>query len=164
MRTRTLLFALLLVSSVSLAGCGESPKSGPTEPAAKLPPPPPADHIVVDHILIGVRSPSFAQGKRTAVDARTYAHELFQKLQAGGDWDGAKRENSEDGPPGHPGGPYAMANRGVEAAVATGEFKRDGMVPAFGDVGFTLNVGEIGIADYDLRTSPFGYHIIKRVR
>ena len=36
-------------------------------------------------------------------------------------------------------------------------------VPAFGNVGFKLAVGEIGIADYDPKTSPFGYHVIKRV-
>jgi parvulin-like peptidyl-prolyl isomerase len=38
------------------------------------------------------------------------------------------------------------------------------MVPAFGNVGFKLEVGEIGIADYDPLTSKYGYHIIKRVR
>ena len=41
---------------------------------------------------------------------------------------------------------------------------RDRMVPAFGNVGFVLAVGEIGIADYDPVASPFGFHIIKRVR
>jgi parvulin-like peptidyl-prolyl isomerase len=38
------------------------------------------------------------------------------------------------------------------------------MVPAFGNVGFALNVGEIGIADFDPQTSPFGWHIIKRLK
>jgi parvulin-like peptidyl-prolyl isomerase len=38
------------------------------------------------------------------------------------------------------------------------------MVPAFGNVGFALKVGEIGIADYDPHTSPFGWHIIKRLK
>ena len=32
------------------------------------------------------------------------------------------------------------------------------------NVGFNLNVGDIGIADYDAHDSPFGYHIIKRVK
>ena len=30
-------------------------------------------------------------------------------------------------------------------------------------MGFALKVGEIGIADYDPTTSPYGYHIIKVV-
>jgi parvulin-like peptidyl-prolyl isomerase len=37
------------------------------------------------------------------------------------------------------------------------------MVPAFGDVGFTLRVGEIGLAPHDPTTSPFGWHVIKRI-
>jgi parvulin-like peptidyl-prolyl isomerase len=37
------------------------------------------------------------------------------------------------------------------------------MVPAFGNVGFSLAPGEIGMAEYDPRTSPYGWHIIKRL-
>jgi hypothetical protein len=38
------------------------------------------------------------------------------------------------------------------------------MVPAFGDVGFRITVGEVGLADYDAKASPFGLHIIKRIK
>jgi hypothetical protein len=128
---------------------------------AAIEPPPDRgpDRIVVDHILIGVKSPSFPDGKRNAADAKTLAYALLAKLQAGADWATAKREHSEDPPPG---GPYAMANRGVRPA-GRGEYPRDGMVPAFGDVGFALAVGAIGLADHDARTSPFGFHLIRRV-
>lgn len=37
------------------------------------------------------------------------------------------------------------------------------MVPAFGDVGFPLKVGEIGVSKYDPQNSPSGWHIIKRL-
>jgi parvulin-like peptidyl-prolyl isomerase len=37
------------------------------------------------------------------------------------------------------------------------------MAPAFGDIGFALAPGEIGMASFDPRTSPFGWHIIKRI-
>ena len=97
--------------------------------------------------------------RRTEAEARTLAQDLLAKLKAGGDWSAAKRANSEDPPPG---GPYGMSNRGVRAA--SGEVSRDAMVPAFGDVGFSLAVGELGLAPYDARTSPFGFHIIKRVK
>ncbi len=40
---------------------------------------------------------------------------------------------------------------------------RSAMVSAFGDVGFELNVGEIGLATFDADASPFGWHIIKRL-
>ena len=43
------------------------------------------------------------------------------------------------------------------------EYGRGQMVPAFGNVGFKLKLGEIGVADYDAKTSPYGYHVIKRV-
>ena len=59
-----------------------------------------------------------------------------------------------------------MSNIGVEPAADGSEYPRQGMVAAFGNVGFALNVGEIGIADYDptTMTSPYGWHIIKRVK
>jgi parvulin-like peptidyl-prolyl isomerase len=38
------------------------------------------------------------------------------------------------------------------------------MVKSFGDVGFRLKVGEIGVATWDATASPFGWHIIKRVK
>ena len=40
---------------------------------------------------------------------------------------------------------------------------RDGVVRAFGDVGFALEVGEIGMSEYDATASPFGWHIIRRL-
>jgi parvulin-like peptidyl-prolyl isomerase len=38
------------------------------------------------------------------------------------------------------------------------------MVPAFGDAGFPLKVGEIGMASYDSTKSPYGWHIVKRLK
>jgi cyclophilin family peptidyl-prolyl cis-trans isomerase len=43
-----------------------------------------------------------------------------------------------------------------------GFMPRNKLVPAFGDVGFALKVGEIGMAAYDKKTSSFGWHIIRR--
>lgn len=40
---------------------------------------------------------------------------------------------------------------------------RAAMVPAFGDVGFALEVGEVGVASFDEQASPFGWHVIKRL-
>ncbi|MBL7008273.1 MAG: peptidylprolyl isomerase [Planctomycetes bacterium] len=41
---------------------------------------------------------------------------------------------------------------------------RKGMAKAFGDVGFSLQVGEIGMAEYHAIDSRFGWHIIKRIK
>ena len=40
---------------------------------------------------------------------------------------------------------------------------RSGMVRGFGDVAFSLEVGEIGMAKYSVGSSPYGWHIIKRL-
>ncbi|MCP3917122.1 MAG: hypothetical protein GY711_16360 [bacterium] len=40
---------------------------------------------------------------------------------------------------------------------------RSGMVPGFGNVAFSLKVGEVGISAFDADDSPFGWHVIKRL-
>jgi hypothetical protein len=45
-----------------------------------------------------------------------------------------------------------------------GETPRTRMVQGFGDVSFSLKVGEIGMAEYDPQKSPFGWHIVKRLK
>lgn len=44
------------------------------------------------------------------------------------------------------------------------QYARTGLVPAFGDVGFTLEVGGVGLAPFEAKSSPFGWHIIKRLQ
>ena len=44
-----------------------------------------------------------------------------------------------------------------------GDYPASGMAAAFTDVGFSLNLGEIGMAVYDPVKSGFGWHIIKRI-
>jgi parvulin-like peptidyl-prolyl isomerase len=50
-----------------------------------------------------------------------------------------------------------------DAKQATIEHPRAAMVPAFGDVGFSLEINEVGVAEYHEDNSPFGWHIIKRL-
>lgn len=140
---------------------GSTPPAPPRPPGVKKSEP---DHIQIDHILIGVEnlraSPGQFNGKWAAPKAKDIAYDLLARLKAGGDWDAAKKQFSEDPPPG---GPYSMANFGAKPNAAD-EIPRQKMVPGFGNVGFQLDVGEIGIADFDARTSPYGYHIIKRLK
>lgn len=51
-----------------------------------------------------------------------------------------------------------------KATRASQVFPRDEMVPAFGNVGFPLAVGEVGLAPYHPKDSSFGFHIIKRLK
>jgi parvulin-like peptidyl-prolyl isomerase len=117
------------------------------------------DHVQVQHILIGFQGS--VPGKRitrSKDEAKQLAYQLLEQAQAGADFDALVRQNTDDSPPGI----YGMSNRGV--APARGEYARDGMVPAFGNAGFPLAVGAVGIADYDPRTSPYGWHIVKRLK
>ena len=56
-----------------------------------------------------------------------------------------------------------MSNKGVPPDQSKPEYPREGMVKGFGDVGFSLPVGGIGMAKYDSETSKYGWHIIKRI-
>jgi PPIC-type PPIASE domain len=122
-------------------------------------------HITVQHILIGFKdaigfggSPPAKAAARTQDQAKTLAYQVLDMAKKGQDYDALVTQYTDDSPPGI----YKMANSGVTPS-GTDEYSRDGMVPAFGNVGFTLQVGEIGIADYDPTTSPYGWHIIKRI-
>lgn len=138
------------------AAPAEAPTAAPASPAA--PAVPAAEHIRLQHILI-----SFAgkvPGKpvtRTQEEARALATQILDRARKGEDFDALVRAHTDDQAPGI----YGLSNSGV--APAPGEFSRDRMVPAFGDVGFSLAPGEIGMAEYDPVKSPYGWHIIKRL-
>jgi cyclophilin family peptidyl-prolyl cis-trans isomerase len=52
----------------------------------------------------------------------------------------------------------------LDAEYGESGMPRENMAAAFGDIGFTLKVGEVGLAEPDAQKSPFGYHIIKRLK
>lgn len=161
---------LVLASTVVLAEAPASQPSAKPAPAAAAPASPPAEqpaHVTVQHILIGFEGS--VRGKnitRTKEAARSLAAEVLAKAQKGEDFDALVKQYTDDRAPGI----YAMANNDVAIAPlkpgtkASGrEFPRGGMAKSFGDVAFSLKVGEIGMAEYDHANSPFGWHIIKRL-
>ena len=136
---------------------GTSPATAPA--AAPAPPPAAAaEHIKLQHILIAFAGK--VPGKnitRTQDEARALAHQILNRAKKGEDFDSLVRTYTDDRAPGI----YGLANSGV--TPGPGEFSRDRMVPAFGEVGFSLAPGEIGIAEYDPVKSPYGWHVIKRL-
>ena len=117
------------------------------------------DYITVQHCLIGFHGS--VPGKpinRSKEEAQALAKQLFADVKAGANFEEVIHKNTNDSPP----GVYKMANYG-KMTTGKGMFERDGMVPAFGNTGFPLQVGEFGLAEYDSRASPFGWHIIKRI-
>lgn len=122
-------------------------------------------HIAIQHILIGFSgSVENSEVTRSREEAKTLAEDVFAQAKAGKDFDALVEFYTDDKIPGI----YKLANHSV-AGQQKGKDKsqwvweRADMVPGFGDVGFGLEVGEIGISEYDPVKSKLGWHIIKRV-
>jgi hypothetical protein len=152
-----ILTTLACKSSVPASSAPATPApSGATEPAP--PPAPVAEHIKLQHILISFTGKVLGKNiTRSQDEARALAHQILDRAKKGEDFDSLVRTYTDDRAPGI----YGLANSGV--TPREGEFSRDRMVPAFGEVGFSLAPGEIGIAEYDPVKSPYGWHIIKRL-
>jgi hypothetical protein len=158
------MFNILVIFAIALTalGCNSDKETATNKAenaadAAEVAEP---DLIAVQHILIGFQGS--VPGKnitRTKEEARELANKVFKRAQAGEDYDKLVAEYTDDAVPGI----YKMANFGLPADMANGVYARDRLVQAFGDVGFPLEIGGIGLADFDPVKSRYGWHIIKRV-
>jgi hypothetical protein len=138
---------VLVITSV---GCQPTPESN-VLPNGE------AKVITVQHCLIAFQHSLGDQFvARSQDEAKALAEKLLERARAGEDFAEIVKKYTNDAAPGI----YRLANRGVEQR---GAYARGDMVPAFGDVGFALDVGEFGLAAYDPATSQFGWHIIKRI-
>lgn len=113
--------------------------------------------IEVQHILIsfGNKVPG---ATRSQAEAEALAADLYAQIQEGADFDALVREHTNDSHPGI----YGMHKNGTQPSIA-GSRPRSGMVPAFGNVGWRLQVGEVGVAAFSAG-SPYGWHLVKRTR
>ncbi len=156
--TRTALWMTTLM--LVLSACNQSNPSAPTpvDPAkkeeAKMGAEP--DHITVQHVLIAF-SGTGTRATRSKEEAKVLADNVLSWAKGGMAMDELMKKYSDD----TGGGTYKMSNKGIPKRP--GGYERTGMVPAFGNVGFVLEVGAIGMAAFDARTSPYGWHIIKRL-
>ena len=119
-----------------------------------------APKVRVQHILISFsgapRMPSTVT--RTKEEAEALAADLYAQIKSGADFTQLMSENSDDD---RVVGAYTMVLSGP--AVRGQEYPRSGMVPAFGDTGWRLEVDEVGVAPWDRSSSPYGWHIVKRL-
>ncbi len=123
-------------------------------------------YITVQHCLISFRG-TRTKATRSIEQAESLARDLFEKVQAGADFDEIVKKYTDDNLTGDsPPGIYHMANHGFPVGQVDGEqiFARGTMASAFGKTGFTLEVGQYGLAEYHEIMSPFGWHIIKRIK
>ena len=116
------------------------------------------ERITVQHILISFAGTG-TDATRSRQEAEELAGETLARVKKGEDFTAVMKQLSDD--PGA--GVYSMFNTGATKKDPN-EYPRKGMVPAFGNVGFKLEVGGIGVAPHDPQASPFGWHIIKRLK
>jgi len=142
-----------------LAGCGSEPDTpADSTPAATGGEP---ARLEVQHILVSFRGAiPKPEVTRSREEAEALAQQLLQRARSGEDFDALVREYTDDEYPGI----YRMANHGTTADRADQEYPRGAMVQAFGDVSFSLAVGEIGMTTHDPATSKYGWHIIRRLK
>ncbi len=152
---------------VTLAACGDMASRGSSvyREGLMTPSGEPA-YITVQHCLIGFEGSVPSKNiMRKKDEAERLAQEWFGKAQAGEDFAKIVVAHTDDSPPGI----YRMANDGFPGDMTQRNpnkqvYPRGSMVPGFGDVGFKLKVDEIGLIPYDPTTSPFGWHIVKRIK
>lgn len=159
--------SIILLSGLMLSGCSQMQGKGNSvyreglltddgEPG----------YITLQHCLIGFQGS--VQGKvivRSQAEAEELAHELFAKAQAGEEFSKLVVAHTDDSAPGI----YRMANDGFPGDTTSRipskhVMPRSQMATAFGDVGFSLDVDQFGLAAYDPASSPFGWHLIKRIK
>jgi len=167
---RPIILPLLLLAACSSNSTSDEPKPdraavGIVDLASREPGPEP-NYVTVDHILVAVKGPEMPDGL-SPEDAAALVETILDDLARGAKWFDLKQEFSKDpGSGGVRGGPYAMSNTG--ALRQRDVTPRGKMVNAFGDIGFRLEIDEIAVAPYKVAKgpgwSPFGFHIIKRVK
>lgn len=153
---QTATFIILLACAAFLSAQTTMP---PTEKPAGEP-----DRIQVQHILISFQgSAGPVPGvTRTQAEALVLVNQIMARIKAGGDFKALAKSHTDDKYPGI----YRMSNFGVTPITeppSKKEYPRAKMVKNFGDVGFKLKIGEVGLAVYDPKASKFGWHIIKRL-
>ena len=116
------------------------------------------DKVRVQHVLIGFKhSVDGKKIERTKKEAEKLANDVLETALAGVEFPLLVQKYSDDKYP----GVYILVNKG-ETPLA-GEFRRYDMLTCFGDVAFSLEVDEIGMADYHATRCKYGWHIIKRL-
>jgi parvulin-like peptidyl-prolyl isomerase len=110
----------------------------------------PDESISIQHVLIAFKgAPRMTKVTRSKDEAKVMAQQVYAEAIGGADFLALVKKYTDDSAPGI----YALTKAG-----------RTGYVKGFGDVGFRLKVGEIGVAPWEAKASPFGWHIIKRVK
>ena len=116
--------------------------------------------VEVSHILIAFKDAARSSATRSKDEAEQLAAELLARARAGEDFEQLRQEFTDDRQAGKAG--EAIYRMSLEPKQRY--YQRGRMVAAFGNVGWRLAPDEIGVAAHEPQDSPFGWHIIKRVK
>jgi len=140
------LLALVLVT------CSDPPDETPLgrECAALLArPEQEVQKVKLQHVLLAfVGATRGSESGHTEEEARALASEVLARARAGEDFTALMKQYTYDEGPGI----YVLT-----------QDDREDYAEHFADVGFRLQVGEIGVAPYHRVKSPFGWHVIQRL-
>jgi parvulin-like peptidyl-prolyl isomerase len=117
------------------------------------------DDIQVQHLLVAHKDAGIGGVKRSLEEAEKLAGKLLGEIEGGANFDALVKQHTNDAHPGI----YGMTMKGGGDRNQN-VYPRKGMVAAFGDVGWRLQVGEVGVAPFHAQKSPYGFHIIKRLK
>jgi len=117
-----------------------------------------AERVKVQHILVSFQGAPRVPATRSKAEAEKLAGDLFAQLGDGASFQKLMETYSDDD---KVVGQYLMTATGPTNAPTS--FNRRDMVPAFGETGWRLQIGEVGVAPWDAAKSPFGWHIVKRL-
>lgn len=109
----------------------------------------PDESITVQHVLIAFKGAPRMTVTRSKEEARALTEKVWTEARSGVNFKDLMQIHSNDSG----GGEYPMTKA-----------RRGSMVAGFGNVGFRLKVDEIGVAPWHEKDSPFGWHIIKRIK
>ena len=161
MYRRGALSLVTILGALPLLHCGMSEaRNDPSRPAATPAGSPGAEpqRIQVQHVLVGFSGS--VPGKRitrSQDEAKTLAYDILKRAQGGADFNALVREHTDDSLPDI----YAMSNKGSPPARASSRGR--GWWPRSATWASPCRWG-YGVADFDPRSSPFGYHVIKRLK
>lgn len=146
----------LAMFAVLLAACDKKEEDKPKKASGP-------EKVKVRHILVSW-SGAGTGSTLSFEEAKAKAENLYDRVKKGDDFARIMARESEDNK--SPGaGTYWLVNDGIEPENNS-EHPRSGprgMVKAFGDAAFSMNVGDIVLVPYDPKDSPFGWHIIHRM-
>jgi len=162
MRGRVLMFLL------ACAACGKEPPP----PASSPPPAAPAlrepKRVLIEQIHIAFKGAKRQDSPRPKAEARRLAYSLLEKVESGIGFELLKQQYSDDrDQDDRANSPYIVVNFDTPHAARRDnipEIPRASAYRSWGDLAFALKPGEVGIADYNEKDCPSGWHIMKRLK